>query len=358
MPFSESDKIIITHYRVDKGYSARRLLLEFPDKEWSRSGLDKLIKKIDEQGSAERKEGSGRPRTVRTEENVVAVAKRIKSIEGQPGTHMSPAAISRELGLSETSVRRMVKDDLHLKPFKRMHGQKLSEVDQERRVERSKKMLRSLTADKLSRTFFTDEKMFMVDPPLNSQNDRVYDQANKHKHEIEDQRLFRTMSCFTRKIMVSVGVSKLGKTSLHFIEPGVKVDGAYYRETLLANMLPEMSALARGGHFVFQQDGARSHTARESVAYLEEHVPELLKPEMWPANSPDLNPVDYTVWSWMEQKVYTGEKIRDIPHLRRKLSNAWEELPQTLLDDAIDQFRPRLKKVIEVGGLHIEQFFK
>ena len=35
---------------------------------------------------------------------------------------------------------------------------------------------------------------------------------------------------FSRSLMVSVGVSALGTTSIHFIEPGVNVNGQYYRE--------------------------------------------------------------------------------------------------------------------------------
>jgi len=33
--------------------------------------------------------------------------------------------------------------------------------------------------------------------------------------------------------MVSVGVSALGTTSIHFMEHGIKVNGQYYREDLL-----------------------------------------------------------------------------------------------------------------------------
>ena len=40
MPFTEEDKIIIKHYRMDKGYGARRLLTEFPDRGWTRGGLN------------------------------------------------------------------------------------------------------------------------------------------------------------------------------------------------------------------------------------------------------------------------------------------------------------------------------
>ena len=39
MPFSEKDRIIIKHYRIDKSYGAKRLLKEFPAKGWTDSGL-------------------------------------------------------------------------------------------------------------------------------------------------------------------------------------------------------------------------------------------------------------------------------------------------------------------------------
>jgi len=41
-------------------------------------------------------------------------------------------------------------------------------------------------------------------------------------------------SGFLMSLMVSVAVSKVGKSSIFFVEPGAKVNGAYYREKLLA----------------------------------------------------------------------------------------------------------------------------
>lgn len=38
-------------------------------------------------------------------------------------------------------------------------------------------------------------------------------------------------------------VSKLGFASLIFIEPGIKVDGAYYRDVLQLEMLPAITSL-------------------------------------------------------------------------------------------------------------------
>ena len=59
-------------------------------------------------------------------------------------------------------------------------------------------------------------------------------------------------------------------------------------------MLPEMRILMVGGHFIFQQDGARAHTAKDTVAYLKDNVPEFIEPENCPPNSSDLNPLEYS----------------------------------------------------------------
>ena len=64
-------------------------------------------------------------------------------------------------------------------------------------------------------------------------------------------RLLRTRPTFSRSLMVSVGVSALGTTSIHFIEPGVKVNGQYYREDLLMQkLLPDIRQLS--DFYVFQ----------------------------------------------------------------------------------------------------------
>ena len=79
------------------------------------------------------------------------------------------------------------------------------------------------------------------------------------------------------------------------MELGVKVNGAYYRDVLLEQqMLPAIRRIA-GDCFVFQQDNAPAHRARETVQFLQRETPKFIPPDMWPPNSPDLNPVDYKI---------------------------------------------------------------
>jgi len=72
MVFIKEDGILIKVLRQSKGYSARKLLEEFPDKDWSCSALDRLLRQIDATGSADRKSGSSRERTVCTRDMQMA----------------------------------------------------------------------------------------------------------------------------------------------------------------------------------------------------------------------------------------------------------------------------------------------
>jgi len=62
MVISKEDKILIKNLWKSTGYSARRLIKEFPDKNWNRTGLDYVLKKMRQTGTVERKVDSGRQR--------------------------------------------------------------------------------------------------------------------------------------------------------------------------------------------------------------------------------------------------------------------------------------------------------
>jgi len=65
----DKDKILITSLYL-KGYSAKSLTDKFPEKSWTKQGVNKLLKKLRVTGTANKRPGSGRPRSARTEENV------------------------------------------------------------------------------------------------------------------------------------------------------------------------------------------------------------------------------------------------------------------------------------------------
>ena len=103
-------------------------------------------------------------------------------------------------------------EDLKLKPFKKIKAQKLSLSDVQKSVDRCKKRLRNITKERLNITFFTDKKVFKLQDYHNSQNCHVYAPNESKKCHIVDERLYFTKQGYPKSVMVSMEVSKLGKT--------------------------------------------------------------------------------------------------------------------------------------------------
>ena len=181
--------------------------------------------------------GSGRPRTARKIENIEQVSDLVLSQEDRPQSHLTLREIAREIGIAKTSVHEIVKKDLGLKCFKKRSATELTEANKQARLERSRILLDRYPAHMVNFIWFTDEKLFTIATPKNSQNDRLYAAMGTLKKNIPADRLLRTRPTFSQSLMVSVGVSALGKTEIHFIEPGVKINGAYYRDPLLLEKL-------------------------------------------------------------------------------------------------------------------------
>src|SRR6218665_456040 len=90
---------------------------------------------------------------------------------------------------------------------------------------------------------------------------RLYVSTTTLKRNVDAYRLLRTCPTFSRSLMVSVAISKLGCTELFFVEPGVKVNGEYYRNVmslLMEKMLPAIWGMS-SDFFIFQQDSAPQH---------------------------------------------------------------------------------------------------
>lgn len=354
MVFSDDDKSLIKSLYLIKGYGPTKLMSEFPDKNWTRRGLEKLLKKVRETGTTDRKKGSGRPRSARTEQNVSSVEDLVLSQEGQPQTHRSIRQISREIGIHRSSVHRIIHGDLGLKCLKKRRAQELTQRNRDVRLLRAKQLLKLYPDDKISFIWFTDEKVFTVATPKNPQNDRLYVPAASKKKQVSAERLLRTRTTFSQSVMVSVGVSKLGYTDLIFVDPGVKINGAYYRDVLLSQQLLPMIRDVSGEFFIFQQDSAPAHRARDTVRYLEQDTPEFIPPDLWPPNSPDLNPVDYKIWSVVQQRVYQS-RVHNINELKQRLLDVWHGMEQGIIDSAIDEWRRRLRACVRAKGGHFEQ---
>jgi len=262
-------------------------------------------------------------------------------------THRSSRKISCETGISRTTVMCIIHDDLQLRCLKKRRAQELTAANKVTRLTRSKHLLRRYSKSAV------DEKVFTIAAPSNGQNDRVYAPKSSRKKDVTAERLQRTHSRFCMSLMVSVGVSKLGRTELVFVEPGVKINGAYYRDVLLKKQLLPTIRRISGDMFIFQQDNASAHRARDMAEFLKRETPAFICPDLWPSNNRDLNSVDYKVWATMEQRLYQ-RKIHDIDQLREQLTAIWHNLEQSIIDSAFDQWRKWLTACVKAKGGHFE----
>src|SRR6218665_1703432 len=158
-------------------------------------------------------------------------------------------------------------------------------------LDRSRLLLRRYPVSLVHSIWFTDEKLFTVASYSNTQNDGLYVAVGTRKR-YGSRPPFRTRPTLSKSLTVSIGVSSLGRTSIHFVEPGVKIDGQYYRDVLLMeDLLPEIREFSE--FYISQQDGA--HRARETVTLLTNEIPDFINPTLWvwPPNIPALNLVDY-----------------------------------------------------------------
>jgi len=113
-------------------------------------------------------------------------------------------------------------------------------------------------------------------------------------------------------------LSKLGCTELFFVQPGVKVNGDYYRESTAVG---EAAAMHQGNilwqfHIPTGQctcaQGAwhnRTFTPRDARLYFSLTVA---------PNTPDMNPVDYKIWAVMQERVYE-KRVNDVDELCQRL---------------------------------------
>ena len=75
------------------------------------------------------------------------------------------------------------------------------------------------------------------------------------KVKVPEERLLHETEAFSKQIMVSVVISKAGKTSIFFVEPNTKVIAKYCCNELLKKIIAEMNRLAKLDEYLFMQGG-------------------------------------------------------------------------------------------------------
>lgn len=308
--------------------------------------INRTIERYHETGSTKDRPRSGRPRTVCTKDRIKRVREKIRR-----NPERSARRLAKEENVSATSMRRLLAKDLGLKPYRKRKIHGLSDEQKKKRLERSKLLLKRHGVRKVKKIIFSDEKLFLTEQCHNAKNDVVYSLSFE---DIPEEQ--RTVKRFQNKSSVKVlgAISENGKLPLLFIDKGIKINGDFYRqEVILNHLVPEAKKLYPSGDWIFQQDSAPSHSANDTQKLLKNHSLDFITKEDWPPSSPDLNPLDYSIWGTLEARV-NAKFHRSLDSLKRALIREWKKLPMDHVRAAIGSWRHRLSKVVGQEGGRFE----
>ena len=138
-----------------------------------------------------------------------------------------------------------------------------------------------------------------------------------------------------------------------FVPSGVKLNSQRYIADILEGcLLPCVKKHFQGIPWSLLQDSVPSHASKITQSW---KIPSffLKSKEVWPARSPDLNPLNFSIWSILETKGCS------FPHptveaLKTKLVKELAAIPQETIRAACASFSARLRAVDKNKGHYIE----
>ena len=139
----------------------------------------------------------------------------------------------------------------------------------------------------------------------------------------------------------------------HIFKVGLKVNAKVYLDVLKSVAIPWCSQVAVSRPWVWQQDLVPAQKSKETQAWLQQECYDFVPFSHWPPSSPDLNPLDYFVWSYVEN-ITNMTSHNTKASLTAAINWGFAELLPALVEKACSQFRIHIKAVIEAEGVYIE----
>lgn len=268
-----------------------------------------------------------RVRPGRSTENIEAVR---ESVAETPKTSVRRRA--QQVGLSSTTTSwRILTKDLGLHAYKIALTQRLEPQDHESRRNFVEWVTEQESADGgfLQKVIFSDEAHFHLDGYVNGQNCRIW--GSENPRELVE------VSMHPQRCTVWCALWAGGIIGPYFFENdagrAVSVNGERYREMLEYFFWSEIEGMDISDMY-FQQDGARPHTAAETLAVIENRFPNRIISQgtevEWPPRSCDLTPLDYFLWGYVKDKVYANNP-KTIPELKNEIIRVIRGIEVTLL---------------------------
>ena len=268
-----------------------------------------------------------------------------RTVEAKPTN--SIRNVAKKLNVHERTIRQSLKvigKRSVVRPPRHLLTQRQKEV----RLERGKRLLNQLKSLPPSTVkIFSDKKIFTIDQSYNRRNDRQIvdmgasgDPVSRTKHPASI-------------MMLGIVTSSGHKAPPIFILEGEKVNTEVYLAILRSKVLPWLRKTFPNGGYVFQQDSAPAHASKKTQEWLRMNVAGFWDKSLWPSNSPDLNPLDYSVWSVVETNSCKTPHP-NVDSLKTSVAKAWRALKPGYLIKTCRAFRPRLERMIELQGGLIE----
>ncbi|KAL1115595.1 hypothetical protein AAG570_005885 [Ranatra chinensis] len=234
-------------------------------------------------------------------------------------------ALSREMNVAASTMKLALNEDLRYYSYKRCKGQLLTEEAREKRLINAKKLL--------SKVKHPAEKNLWL--------------ASSTK---DIPRVMQTK--FPQTVMVLGCVSSEGDLMPpHFFREGLRLTSDGYVELLNTVVKPWIRRVVDGMPYVWQQDSAPRHTSRKSQKWLSENFYDFTSPNVWPPNSPDLNPIDYFVWGGVEKDTdRTPSNTKAINWAWDKIKTVFAAFPGETVASACSRFQSRIEAVIDANA--------
>jgi transposase len=132
----------------------------------------------------------------------------------------------------------------------------------------------------------------------------------------------------------------------HLIQVQGNLTGLVYRDLLLDFVERYRAHLPE--HWILQDDNAPPHRAAVVQEFKRNQGIQSLS---WPANSPDLNPIEHA-WDCLGRGVRSHAQPANLRELADLLEREWDLIPQEFLNNLIRSMSSRVRAVLESRGGH------
>lgn len=304
--------------------------------------IERWCQMIRRQGSIELIKSPGRPRSIRTKAAVQKI-KRMMNARRPPSTRK----LALKMGISRTSVRRVLKNDLKLRAYKKIIEPFLTDEHKEKRKRFASWARTNFRKEDTMRIVFSDEKMFDIDGVYNSQNERVW---AVDRSEADAKGGIKRKRKYPQKVMVWLAVCSEGVSPMVIFEDGTVDHDRYIREVLPIAL--QFGDELFGDRWTFQQDGAKPHTHKTTQTWCDENFPAFIDKDRWPPNSPDLNPLDYSIWDELALHI-KWDRVTSKQTLINELKRSVNRIRQDVVFESCATWSNRLHRMANNNGEYL-----